>query len=151
MRMMYHCHVLLRRGRGFRMLGCDFFSRYDRQIRECVTHVFYNIGVSIAGLFPGKKKKQICWACCFFSGNSCFVPGIDLHYRYSDIIQNVCHKCTDDQLGTFFFGWCLLCRRVFLGVFVAQAGSRKRMRRCTDTARARATSHFWVDAAHTFI
>ncbi len=56
-------------------------------------------------------------------------------------------ESTDDQLGTFFFGWCLR-RRVFLGFFVAHAGSE-----CAGAQiRARASSHFWVDAAHlTFI
>ena len=41
------------------------------------------------------------------------------------------HKYTDEQSRTFFFGWCLLCGGMFLGVFFGT--HRKRIRGCADT------------------
>ena len=58
------------------------------------------------------------------------------------LVDTQVRKYTDEQLGTFFFGWCLLCRGVFRGVFVAHAENK-----CADAQIvARATSHFWADS-----
>ena len=65
-----------------------------------------------------RKIKQICWAYCFFSGISCFFPGIDLHYRYSDIIENVCNTSTIYERDAYSYASTIYERDAYLCEYI---------------------------------